>query len=159
MIVQESIKSTTSILQKANDFKYFALLGSFILILDATLATYYDVALIDLSFEIIKKDFSIGVVLIFFAMFSLFISFIVGTVRYILTIIFLLIPYKVISFIDNNDYYGKFEKEHYLTSSELKRYAIKNNNNVAYSVYLKWQEEKKSESQGKRIKIIFQITA
>ncbi len=146
MIIKESIKTTNSILQKANDFKYFALLGSFVLILDFTLVMYYGVALIDLSFGFVKNDVSVGSVLIFFAMFSLFISFVVGTFRSVLIGIFQFVPYNIIRFFSKNDFYEKNEEIHYLTINELKRFAIKNNNNVAYSMYLNWQEEKKSES-------------
>ena len=145
MTIKELTKSTNNILQKANDFKYFALLGSFVLILDIALVMYYDVALMDLSFERIKNDLSVGSVLIFFAMFSLFISFVVGSIRTLLTSIFCIVPSKVRIFFSNNDFYEKGEEKHYLTSTELKKIAIKNNNNVAYLMYLNWQEEKKSE--------------
>lgn len=145
MVAKEAIESANSFLKKANDFKYFALLGTFILILDSALVEYYDTPLIRFTLESAKEKVSLGAILLFLGFFTLYISFAVGALRYSMFFLITLLPYKFTAIFNDHEKY-KCKSDHYISESDLKKYAIHNDNNVAYSYLLAWQQ---SESDTK----------
>ena len=122
-------------LDRANDFKYFALLGAFVFFLDYMLILRTNTPVLKLEYEMLSKEISIGEILLYFCLFTFFLSFLVPFTRYLIKCgVGLIIPYKWLYFIfgdpwkdiDPNDYFYDFQ---------LQEYAIKNDNSVAYQHY------------------------
>ena len=137
--MKETIETANSFIKKANDFKYFVLLGTFILVLDSALVGYYDTPLIKFTFETAKEKLSLGGILLFLGFFTLYISFAVGALRYSLIFLITSLPCKFTALFNNPEKYS-YESEHFISESDLKKYAIHNDNSVAYSYLLSWQQ-------------------
>lgn len=139
--MKNTIDAVNGVLTKANDLRYFVLLGTLVLFLDSSLILYKDSALVDLSVSDLKDDITIGSILIFICFFCLFVSFVVGSTKVLISGIFQLIPYGWTS-IFNTSEYSRIDYDNFISSSDLKRYAIINNNRVAYTAYLDWKNKK-----------------
>ncbi len=142
--MKNTVDIANGILSKANDFKYFVLLGTFILFLDSSLIFYKNTALINLNISYLKDNISVGSILIFLCLFCLFVSFVVGTIRMMLSALIYMIPYEW-SALFRLDSYSKIDYDNYISSSDLKTFAITNNNQVAYDAYLNWKSENTSK--------------
>ncbi len=136
---------TSSLIEKAQDFRYFGLICSFALILDSVLSYNLDSSLHQFSLSNLKGSIGTGNLVLFLVIFSLYLSFIVPLVKYSIFWSIRLIPYKVSHFIWPNEGYDLEAQEHYLRSSELKAYAIKKDNRVAYNVYLEVHKSNKEQ--------------
>jgi hypothetical protein len=121
-------------LDKARDFRYFFLFGSFVLFLDFLSILKLDISLFQMEYKYFSTGIKFGEVLIFFTLYTFFLSFFVPTIRRLLTIVFLSLPYQVLSVFRNEQFNRVKVKDRYY-DFQLKNYAIKNNNAVAYQHY------------------------
>lgn len=138
--MKSTVDIANGILNKANDFKYFVLLGTFILFLDSSLIFYKDIALINLKISYLKDHVSVGSILIFLCLFCLFVSFVVGAIRMMISAFICMLPSKWTELFQA-DHHIKIDRGNYIASSDLKKFAILNNNQVAYDAYLNWKSE------------------
>ncbi|PCH63530.1 MAG: hypothetical protein COC09_05695 [Gammaproteobacteria bacterium] len=67
-------------LDKAKDFRYFALLGSFVLFADALSILILNTALIDIGYKQLTQEINFGGILICFTLFAFFVSFFCATI-------------------------------------------------------------------------------
>lgn len=139
--MKNTIDAVNGVLTKANDLRYFVLLGTLILFLDSSLIFYKDYALVDLKASDLKDDITIGSILIFVCFFCLFVSFVVGSMKIFISGIFQLVPYNWISFLHSSEH-SEIDYDNFISSSDLKKYSIVNNNQVAYNAYLDWKNRK-----------------
>lgn len=121
-------------LEKAREFHYFALLATFIFFLDFSLVIFHESHISTLSYKSIASDYKLGQVLVFFVLFTFFMSFLVPLIQYLLRLISMLIPYKVLAFFGDDQWKG-IEPKDYFYLYQLERYAIINSNEVAYKYY------------------------
>jgi hypothetical protein len=141
---KDAIETANHFLNKAADFKYFALLGAFILVLDSALVAYYDLPLLKLTVGEVNDKVSVGACLIFLAIFTLFVSFVVSAIKYILIVLFSLLPVSCSNFFNSKGSFS-LDKNHYVDESKLLKYSIEKDNQVAYSVYKSRQDVKNSD--------------
>src|SRR5690606_15126324 len=73
--MKNTIDAVNGVLTKANDLRYFVLLGMLVLFLDSSLILYKDFSLVDLSVSDLKDDITIGSILIFICFFLSFCVF------------------------------------------------------------------------------------
>lgn len=121
-------------LEKAKEFRYFALLASFVFFLDSTLILLRGEPLSRLSYSSLATDIPLGQVLLFFALFTFFMSFIVPLVQVLLSLLSFAVPYKVYDFFYSEQWKDKKPKD-YFRLHQLKRYAVRTGNAVAYDYY------------------------
>ncbi len=121
-------------LDKAKDFRYFAMLASFLFFLDFTLINLKGYSLSQVSYETIKNHLEIGDVLMFLALYAFFVSFAVPFSKYILWFVSRIIPFKILYFFHHDDLDGVNPND-YFYLHQLKSFAVKNNNSVAYKYY------------------------
>src|SRR5688500_13208395 len=77
-------------LDKAREFRYFALFGSFVLFLDAVLAYNNKLSLLSLTYEQIKLGIKPGDFLLFICSYTFYLSFIVPILMFTVRFIFLM---------------------------------------------------------------------
>ena len=140
----ESIEKVSGQLEKAREFRYFALLATFVFFLDFSLVVFHKSHISALSYKSIVSDYKLGQVLLFFMIFTFFMSFIVPLIQYLLRFISMLLPYKILSFF-GNDQWKNIEPKDYFYLYQLERYAIKNSNAVAYEYYRSLVSEKEHQ--------------
>jgi len=155
---KDAIETANHFLNKAADFKYFALLGAFILVLDSALVAYYDLPLLALTVGEVKDKVSVGACLVFLAVFTLFISFVVSAIKYILIVIFSLLPVSFSNFFNSKDSFSP-DKNHYVDESKLLKYSIEKDNQVAYSVYKLRQDLKKGDQLLEHFSLAFLLAS
>lgn len=139
--MKNAIDVVDGVLTKANDLRYFVLLGTLVLFLDSALIFYKGRALIDLRVSDLQGEITLGSILIFICFFCLFISFVVGAVRILIAALSQFIPYRVISFLNGSEW-SRIDHDDFISSSDLKKYSIINNNQVAYNAYLDWRNKR-----------------
>ncbi len=139
------VEATHGILDKARDFSHFVLFGTFVLFLDSVLVVFKNTALVDVTLNYLKESISIGAILIFVCSFFLFVSFIVGAVKVALTGILLFVPYKWIAFFHGDQRWTEYRKD-YVFQPYLKRFAVLNNNSVAYQEYVNWKTKQVNDN-------------
>jgi hypothetical protein len=142
----EAMGKVNSQLEKAKEFRYFALLSTFIFFLDFCLVVFHKSHISILSYASMANDYNIGQIILFFALFTFFMSFVVPLVKYLLIFSSALLPYTVISFFSNESR-ERIDPNDYFYLSQLERYAIKNNNAIAYEYYKSLTSEKEKENQ------------
>lgn len=133
-------------LEKAREFRYFALLSTFVFFLDFSLVIFHESHISALSYKSIIGDYKLGQVILFFALFALFMSFVVPLMQYLLRLVSMLMPYTILSYF----YYDKWkgvEPKDYFYLYQLERYAIKNSDSIAYEYYKYLVSEKNKEDQ------------
>ena len=133
-------------LEKAKEFRYFALLSTFVFFLDFCLVIFHKSHISALSYKSIAGDYKLGQILLFFAFFTFFMSFVVPLTQYFLRFISMLLPYKVYSFF-SDDQWKDVKPKDYFYLYQLERYAIKNSNSIAYEYYKTLVSEKEKEYQ------------
>ncbi len=122
------ISTTTSIIEKSINPKYAILLGTFILFADSLSAFTKKVAIVDITLGYVQKNISIGELLIFFCLFSLYLSSIIPFIQKVLCFLLDKIHSKF------GDYeYEKLGNE--VSISNFLKTCAKANNNVAYQIY------------------------
>lgn len=133
-------------LEKARELRYFALLATFVFFIDFSLVIFHGNHISELSYKSIAGDYKLGQVLLFFALFTFFMSFVVPLIQCLLRLISILIPYKVLSFFGDDQWKG-IEPKDYFYLFQLERYAIKNSNAIAYEYYKSLVSGKDKEHQ------------
>ena len=136
---------TSSLIEKSRDFRYFGLICSLALILDSALAYSLGSSLYEFRLSDFGKNIGTGNLILFLVLFSFYLSFVVPLIKHSIFWSSQLIPYKVSSFLWPPEEHDTDTRKNYLRSNELKAYAIKKDNNVAYNVYL--EEFKNNEEQ------------
>ncbi|HEB70265.1 MAG TPA: hypothetical protein ENI88_11695 [Desulfobulbus sp.] len=142
----KSIEKVSGQLEKAREFRYFALLATFVFFLDFSLVVFHKSHISALSYKSIASDYKLGQVLLFFTIFTFFMSFVVPLTQYLLRFISMLLPYKILSFF-GDDQWEDIEPKDYFYLYQLERYAIKNSNAIAYEYYKSLVSEKDKEHQ------------
>ena len=133
-------------LEKAKEFRYFALLASFVFFLDFCLVVFSESYISALSYNTIAGDYKLGYVLLFFALFTFFMSFVVPLVQLLLRFISTSIPSKVLSFF-SDDQWKNIKPKDYFYLYQLERYAIRNDKAIAYDYYKSLVLAKEKEYQ------------
>lgn len=132
-------------LDKARDFRFFALLASFVFFLDFALITFKNIPLTQLTYESIKSDFYFGEMLVFFILFAFLLSFIVPFIRHANRFLIFLLPSKFTQLFESDDF--KYSnREDFVYIWRLEKFAVKNNNAVAYR-YCKEKEEETDKTR------------
>lgn len=131
------VTSVNNLIETANNFSYFVFLSTFVIFLDSVLIHSSGISIYELKWNYIESKFSIGSILVFLSMFSLFMAVIVSTCQIILFQFVLSLPRWLRvhhTFQEKND-------PDYLSLERLRIYAIKNDNSIANSI----MKEKKAE--------------
>lgn len=152
------VKTTNAKLDKAKDFRYFALLASFLLFLDFSLVIFLDHSLTQVTYNLAKERFRIGQMLIFLALFAFFLSFVVPFIQHIIRVAALLVPFSWLNYFHYDEWRG-VSPNNYVRVSELGKLAVKNNNSVLYSYYKELVAEQDREKQLNYICLAFLVTA
>lgn len=129
---------TSSLLEKSQDFRHFAFFLTFFLILDSYLIICIDTPLINFnfSFSAFSQKIELGIILLFFVFFLMFISFIVPAIRFFLFLLSDFLPSGLYVFFDNeNERDWRDSIKNSIDLSTLKNIAVIENNNVAYQAY------------------------
>ncbi|MRX27283.1 hypothetical protein [Kangiella sp. HZ709] len=151
------VKTTNSQLDKAKDFRYFAMLASFLFFLDFSLIIFYEKALTQVTFDFLTTGLNFGHILIFLCLFAFYLSFCVPLVQWLLRVIAYLIPFKILYFF-HNDKWKDISHEDTFYTSELKEFAIKNNNSIAYNYHNELVEDSYRDSQLEHFCLAFLIS-
>lgn len=146
MLWNEPMEKVNGQLEKVREFRYFALLATFVFFLDFCLVIFHDSYVAALSYKSISDDYYLGQVLLFFTLFAFFMSFVVPLIQYVLRILSMLMPYEVLGFFGNDKWEG-IETKDYFYLHQLERYAIKNANAIAYEYYKSLVSGKDKEHQ------------
>lgn len=142
----EPMEKVNGQLEKAREFRYFALLATFVFFLDFSLVIFHESHISELSYKSIIGDYKLGQVLLFFTLFTFFMSFVVPLMQYLLRLVSMLTPYEVLSFF-GDDKWRSVESKDYFYLYQLERYAIKNSDAIAYEYYKSLVSEKNKEHQ------------
>lgn len=133
--MEKSAKIINSQLDRASDFKYFALLGAFLFFLDYVLILKTDMTLSEFKYSMLKDEVNLGEIIIFFCLFAFFLSFFVPLIRFLIFwTVKLLIPFDWLYFF-YHDSWKNIKPKDYFHDCQLKEYAIKNDNSTAYEYY------------------------
>lgn len=146
MLFNEPVKAFNDQLERAREFRYFALLATFVFFLDFSLVIFHESHISALSYKSISSDYKLGQVLLFFTLFTFFMSFFVPLVQFFLRIISMLIPYKVLLFF-HHDQWKDIESKDFFYLYQLERYAINHSNEIAYKYYKYLESGKDKENQ------------
>ena len=133
-------KLTSEVINKANDFKYFLLFGTLILYIDCISIISTNTSIININTDYISKDLSVGLFLILILSFYLYISFFVIFIKTLIMVFITSLPEKFHNWWNKRNSYP-VDLNIWIHSSDLKRYAVLNDNAVAYSLYLNWKKE------------------
>ncbi|MBO2635271.1 hypothetical protein I6M42_01120 [Shewanella algae] len=129
------------IMDRADSFNYFVFLSTFVIFLDGILLYAHGISIFELNFNYIKSNITIGSFLVFLCVYSLFMAVVVTVLKFVISQIVLLLP--TIDFLqhsDNGSFRQTFEKD-YVTTSQMRSYAIKNDNSVALGVVAEKHQE------------------
>lgn len=128
-------------LGRADKFSHFVLFSTFVFFLDGTLVYYKGMSILSLDWGYVSSKLKVGEVLVFFCMFSLFMTFVVGFLKNALTIIGLILPDWL-----RFDQYEELTRRRgdYKTTSQMVNFAIDEDNSIAYNVAIKKIEELES---------------
>lgn len=157
-MLEKVANEANQLLSKIDDFKYFVLLGTFILMLDSTLITHSNASLLRLSWNEVDKTFTMGSALAFICFFSFYITFIVATARILIIAIVSFIPFGIINFFKSNSSAVEPRKD-LKNIWELRTMAIKNNNAVAYEAFKEKQQKKDSNNKLEQYCLAFLIAS
>jgi len=128
------MEKINSQLEKASEFRYFALLATFVFFLDFNLVVFQGSQISALSYKAIADDYNLGQVVVFFTLFTFFMSFVVPLVQLILKSFSFLVPYKWSSFFFE-DQWKDIQPKDYFYLFQLERYAVRKSDAVAYEYY------------------------
>lgn len=142
----DAIEKVNGQLEKAKEFRYFALLASFVFFLDFSLIVFYGESLSRLSYASVSTNFQLGHVLLFFALFTFFMSFTVPLVQSLLRLLSAVMPDKFF-FIFYRDQWRNIKPKDYFYLSHLERYAVRSGNSVAYEYYKSLAAEREKDIQ------------
>ncbi|EKO3708946.1 hypothetical protein [Vibrio metschnikovii] len=129
------------IMDRADSFNYFVFLSTFVIFLDGILLYAYGISIFELNFSYIKSNITIGSFLVFLCVYSLFMAVIVTGLKFVISQIVLSLP--TIEFLqhpDNRNFRQMAGKD-YVTISQMRTYAIKNDNSVALGVVAEKHQE------------------
>lgn len=146
MSPNSTIDNINNQLEKAREIRYFVLLATFVFFLDFILVVFKESNILALSYKDIAEDYSLGQVLLFFVLFTFFMSFVVPLTQYILLSVRNFLPYKLLLFFFN-DQWKNIDPKDYFNLDQLKHYAIKNSDAIAYEYYKSLASEKDKEHQ------------
>ncbi len=135
--MEKFVLSINHILDKVTEFRHLVLLSTFVLFLDYYLIAAFGESLIELKYTDLEKIFSIGEVFQYLIIFLFYSSFVVPLIRYILSFTLSFLPYRLVDYFSNSNASlrrGGSEYDYYRTH-QVKDYAVKNNNKVAYQYY------------------------
>lgn len=159
-MVSETAEKTNQILDKVDNFQYFVLLGTFTMMLDSALIYVNGISVLSVSWNYINTNITIGSALTFICFFSLYISYIVTGLQQFVSAILISLPHGTWDiFNPSKDYCNKPSNEEYIYVSDLKSYAIKNNNAVALEVVNSKRDEVYSTHQIERYSFAFLIAS
>lgn len=151
------VKTTNSQLDKAKDFRYFAMLASFVLFLDYILIIFNGQAISQITYGILKDGLHLGQTLIFFGLYAFFLSFFVPLVQYVIRMIAITIPFSWLYYFYHDKWKDVKSKDCFYLR-DLKKYAVKNNNSVAYNYYRDLIEDSSKEKQMNHFCLAFLIS-
>ncbi len=140
-----SLDKLSAQLEKAKEFRYFALLASFVFFLDFCLIVFRDQPLIGLTYSSAASDIPFGHVLLFFCMLAFFMSFVVPLVRMMITFLGFFIPYKAYEFFSYEDRHAR-KLEDFFYLEDLMRYAVRRDSAIAYDYYQSLVAEQKKDN-------------
>ncbi len=129
------------IMDRADSFNYFVFLSTFVIFLDAILLYAHGISIFELNFSYIKSSITIGSFLVFLCVYSMFMAVVVTGLKFVISQIVLSLP--TIEFLqDSNNWNFRqtFSKD-YVTTSQMRTYAIKNDNSVALGVVAEKRQE------------------
>ena len=127
-------------LDKARDFRYFALLATFVLFADFALVVFAGQPLSQLTYQGMTETLGIGNVLIFIIMFAFFLSFVVLFFQYMLRIVSLMMPISWLG-TSNYDAFQRVKPDDHFSISQLEYHAVRSGNSVAYDYYKRLRED------------------
>ncbi len=155
----KTISTVNGFLSKVDNFKYFVLVGTFTMMLDTAFIYAKGVSLLDVNWNYINTSTTIGDVLVFLCLFSLFITFVSSTLIYIIRTIYFSLPSGVWVFFNPSTDRNHPYKNDYISVDRLRSNAIKNNNNVAYMAANEKCLETSSTEQLERYSFSFLIAS
>ncbi|HCE2594242.1 hypothetical protein WOC08_23365 [Vibrio parahaemolyticus] len=129
------------IMDRADSFNYFVFLSTFVIFVDGILLYEQGASIYDLNFSYIQSNVTIGSFLVFLCVYSMFMAVIVTGAKHITSQIVLALP--TIKWLQTSDYrnYRNSYSKNYVSSSQMRIYAIKNDNAVAFGVVAEKQRE------------------
>ncbi|MFC5707600.1 hypothetical protein [Aeromonas eucrenophila] len=157
-MLEKTASEANKILDKADDFKYFVLLGTFIMILDSSLIQANNISLLNMTWGDIELKITIGDILVFICFFSLYITFIITTIKFCILGIAMSLPTKILMFF-NSTSVDRQPRRECIHVSRLKSMAIRENNSIAYDVVKEEQKEKDSNRQLERYCLAFLVAS
>lgn len=146
------------ILNKVDDFKYFVLLGTFVMVLDSALIQAKNISLLKMTWSDIELSITIGNALVFICFFSLYITFITTTIKFCLLGIAMSLPSKIFMLFNPTSVDRQSRRES-IHVHHLKSMAIRENNSIAYEVVKEKRQKKESNRQLERYCLAFLISS
>lgn len=154
----KAASEANQILDKVDNFKYFALLGTFVMMLDSSLIHIHNTSLLAMKWNDLDSKITIGEALSFICFFSLYITFIVTSIRIFISIIVSVLPIKVWEFF-NSDISNTPSKNNHIHIWELESIAVKTNNSTAYDVVKARRQDINSNFQLERYCLAFLVAS
>lgn len=154
----KAASEANQILDKVDNFKYFALLGTFVMMLDSALIYIHNTSLLTMSWNEIDSKITIGETLAFTCFFSLYITFIVTTIRISISSIVYVLPIKVRTFF-NSDTSSAQSKRDCIHICRLESLAVRTNNSTAYEIVKTRRQDIDSHFQLERYCLAFLVAS
>lgn len=154
----KAASEANQILNKVDDFKYFMLLGTFVMMLDSALIHSSNVSLLEIKWSDVDSTITIGDALVFICFFSLYITFIVTGIRIFISGLALALPEKISAFL-NSDSYNPPARNEYVYTWDLESTAIRKNNAIAYEAAKSKRREMDSQTQLERYCLAFLVSS
>ncbi|WP_219576774.1 hypothetical protein, partial [Vibrio parahaemolyticus] len=139
--VDKVLSYVNQIMDRADSFNYFVFLSTFVIFLDGVLLYAHGISIFELNFSYIKSSITIGSFLVFLCVYSLFMAVVVTGLKFVISQIVLSLPtIEFFQHSDNGNFRQTFTKD-YVTTSQMRTYAIKNDNSVALGVVAEKRQE------------------
>lgn len=158
IMLSKAASEANQILSKIDDFKYFVLLGTFVMMLDSALIYSNNISLLKIKWSEVESTITIGDALVFICFFSLYITFIITTIRLSILAIASILPLSIRGLF-NSDKSTMPSKQNYVSIWKLKSIAIRTNNPIAYDVLKTKQQSKDSRTQLERYCLAFLVAS
>lgn len=154
----KAASEANQILNKVDDFKYFVLLGTFVMMLDSTLIKANNISLLKMTWSDIESNVTIGNSLVFICFFSLYITFITTTIKFCFLGIAMSLPSKIFMFFNSTSIDRQSRRES-IHVYRLESMAIRENNSIAYEAVKEKRQKKDSNRQLERYCLAFLVSS
>ncbi|WED29902.1 hypothetical protein L3V77_21075 [Vibrio sp. DW001] len=132
------------IMDRADSLNYFVFLSTFVIFLDGVLLYDQGISIYELNFSHIKSNITVGSFLVFLCVYSLFMVVVVSGLKRIISIVVLVLP--TIEWLQNTESSDlrQWHAKNYVSISQMRTYAIKNDNAVALGIVSEKNQEIKN---------------